>query len=74
VVARKYTQLIGDGTSQSITVTHNLNTTAVVVSVYAAASPYAEVICDVLHASVNTVTLIFTEAPTSNQYNVAIIG
>jgi hypothetical protein len=74
VVARKYAQDIGDGSLTSITVTHNLNTTDVVVSVYALTAPYAEVICDVNHATANTITLLFSVAPTLNQYRVAVIG
>jgi hypothetical protein len=74
VVARKYSQAIGNGSDTSITVTHNLGTTDVVVSIYANSAPYAEVMCDVLHSTTNTVTLQFSVAPTSNQYRVAVIG
>jgi hypothetical protein len=74
VVARKYAQLIGDGTLTSITVTHNLNTTDVVVSVYANSAPYGEIVCDVNHTTVNTITLLFTVAPALDSYRVAVIG
>jgi hypothetical protein len=74
VVVRKYATAIGDGTSTSITVTHNLNTRDVTVGVYSAASTYDEVSCDVQHTTVNTVTLLFSVAPTSNQYRAVVHG
>jgi hypothetical protein len=74
VVVRKYGTNIGDGTSTSITVTHNLGTKDVSVTVFDNSSPYAEVICDVQHTTTNTVTLLFSVAPTSAQYRVAVLG
>jgi len=74
VVVRKYAVAIGDGTSTSITVTHNLNTRDVTVGVYDAASTYDEVMCDIQHTTVNTVTLLFSVAPTSGQYRAVVHG
>lgn len=74
VVARKYSTTVGDGSSTAITVTHNLGTRAVVVSVFDSASPYNEVEVDVEKTTTNTVTLRFSVAPTSAQYTVAVIG
>jgi hypothetical protein len=72
VVVSKYATTFGDGSATSYTITHNLNTRDVIVSVYEATGSYAEVICDVNHATVNTVTLLFSVAPTSNQYRVVV--
>jgi hypothetical protein len=72
VVVSKYAANVGDGSATSYTITHNLNTRDVIVAVYEAGSPYAEVVCDVAHATTNTVTLAFSVAPTSNQYRVVI--
>ena len=72
IVVRKYAANVGDGSSQAITVTHNLGTKDVIVSVYDNSSPYAEVICDVEHTSTTAITLNFSVAPTSNQYRVVV--
>jgi hypothetical protein len=72
VVVSKYAANVGDGSATSYTITHNLNTRDVIVSVYEASGSYAEVVCDVLHATANTVTLAFSVAPTLNQYRVVI--
>lgn len=74
VVVRKYAVDIGDDTATSITVTHNLNTRDVTVGVYLATSTYDEVECDILHATVNTVTLLFSVAPTAGQYRAVVHG
>ena len=72
VVVSKYAASVGDGAATSYIVTHNLNTRDVIVTVYDNSSPYAEVITDVAHTSVNTVTIAFSVAPTSNQYRVVV--
>jgi len=72
VVVSKYAESVGDGAATSYTVTHNLNTRDVIVTVYDNSAPYAEVITDVAHTTVNTVTIAFSVAPTSNQYRVVV--
>jgi hypothetical protein len=74
VVVSKYNANVGDGAATSYTITHNLNTRDVQVTVYDNSAPYAEVICDVNHATTNTITLLFSVAPTSNQYRVVVQG
>jgi hypothetical protein len=74
IVVRKYAASIGDGTATSYTVTHNLNTRDVQVTVYDNSSPYAEVVVDVQHATTSTITVLFSVAPTSNQYRVVVQG
>jgi hypothetical protein len=74
VVVRKYGVDVGDASATSYTITHNLNTRDVQVVLFDNSSPYAEVICDVQHTTVNTVTLLFSIAPTLNQYRVVIQG
>ena len=74
VVVTKYNTSIGDGSATSYTVTHNLNTRDVQVTLYDNTAPYAEVIADVQHTTVNTITVLFSVAPTSNQYRVVVQG
>lgn len=73
VTARRASAAIGDGSSTTLTFTHNLNTRDVAVSVYDA-STYTGVICDWVANGVNTVQLTFATAPTSGQYRVTVIG
>jgi hypothetical protein len=58
----------------SYTVTHNLGSADVVVSVYEVGSPYAEIICDIEHTSTTTCTIKFAVAPSANTYRVVVIG
>lgn len=70
---QKFSVLVGTGSSTSITVTHNLGTQDVVTAVYDAAA-FNVVECDVVNATINTVTLGFTVAPASNAYKCVVIG
>lgn len=70
----KYAANIGDGAATSYVVTHNLNTQDVEVFVRESASPFAQVLVDIEITSVNTITLKFAVAPTSNQYRVIVMG
>lgn len=64
---------IGDGAATSYTVTHNLGTLDVVVEVFEN-STGAQVFVDVVHATINTVTITFGAAPAANAYRVVVIG
>lgn len=59
--------------SNPSTITHNLNTTDVIVEVYEVSSGVT-VYCDVTRTNANTVTLGFSVAPSANQYKVAVLG
>lgn len=73
VVARKMSATIGDGSATTITVTHNLNTQDITVSVRES-SGNAGVLVDWVANGANTVQLTFAVAPTTGQYRVTVTG
>mgnify|MGYP003386431769 CR=1 FL=1 len=73
-VARVYTTTVGDGSATTYTITHNLNTRAVHVSLALTGSTYDGVVVDWKAATLDTITLTFAVAPTSAQYTVTVIG
>jgi hypothetical protein len=74
VAVRKFAIDVGDGSSASIVITHNLGTLDVTVALYNKSSPFSEADCDVQHTSTNTVTLVFAVAPTAAQYRAVVHG
>lgn len=68
-----YAANVGNGSSTSIAVTHNLGTQDVVVSLQDAAT-HGFVMTDWVATDANTVTLTFATAPASNAYRVTIHG
>ena len=71
---RKFAQTFGDGSATSFTITHNLNTKDLQVTVYSVGSTFDEVNCDVQHTTVNSITLVFAAAPSASQFRVVILG
>lgn len=70
----KYITTIGNGTLTSFTVTHSLNTMAVIVEIYETATGLT-VLADVTRTTVNAITVTgFTVAPTTNLYTVVVVG
>ena len=66
-----YSTSVGNGAALLFTVTHNLNSSAVIVQLYEN-STGAQVMTDVVITSANVVTISFTAAPTTNQYLVVV--
>lgn len=64
---------IGNGSSTTLTCTHNLNTKDVMVQVRDASTD-AVVLVDIQCNNVNSVDIVFAVAPASNAYKVVIIG
>lgn len=73
IAARKYSVDVGDGSSSSIAVTHNLGTQDVTVSVRDKATN-AGVLVDWVATSSNVVTLTFATAPTAAAYRCTVVG
>jgi hypothetical protein len=65
---------IGDGSTTSIVVTHNLGTRAHPVQLFSTATPWDVIECDIQHTTTNTDTLIFAVAPTASQFTYVAIG
>jgi hypothetical protein len=72
-ITRKYKTTLNTSAT-SYTVTHNLGTKDIVVSIYEVASPFAEIIADVEHTSDTAATIKFAVAPASGEYRVVVIG
>ena len=73
VVARKYAANIGDGSSSTITVAHNLGTLDVIVQVVLV-STGETIETDTVRTNTNTVALTFPSAPAAGQYRAIITG
>ncbi|WAC45567.1 head decoration protein [Pseudomonas sp. SL4(2022)] len=73
VVARKVSATIGDGSATTISVTHNLNSRDLIVSVKEVSSN-AGVIADWVANTDNTVQITFGTAPTTGQYRVMVVA
>lgn len=69
----KFAGDVGDGSSTSIAVTHNLGTRDVLVQLMRK-SDWVQVECDITMTDANTVTLAFAVAPSSAQYRVVVVG
>lgn len=70
----KYTTTVGNGSATTFTVTHNLNTLAVVVELFEVATG-STVYADVKRTDVNTVVVDgFLVAPTTGALTVVVIG
>lgn len=75
VVARKSSGVLGDGTNTSFTLTHDLNTRNVHVTVFQNSGDYDEWEVEVKRPTVNTVQVVFTGyTPASNEFAWVVVG
>lgn len=72
VYPKKFVSTLGGSTSQ--TITHNLNTRDLAVTVRRTATPWDQVITDVEFTTVNTVTVKFAVAPSASEYTITLVG
>jgi hypothetical protein len=72
-IACRFATTVGDGSTTTFTITHNLGTKDVHVVCYNLSSPFAEVYPTVQHTTENSVTIIFASAPPQNGVRVVIL-
>ncbi len=73
-IARKYSGALAGDPGTTFTVTHNLGTRDVSVSVRKTNSPFDQVFTDVAMTNSNTVTITFASSVTPADYTVTVIG
>lgn len=69
----KYAEDIGDGTATTFIIEHNLNTIDVTVGLREKSSGNF-VICDIVSVDENSIKLLFSQPPSTNQYRVTVTG
>ena len=73
-VARKFVAVIGDDSTPSFTIAHNLNTYDVTIQVFEN-NPQRELVeTDVSINDANSIIVSFSNAPSTNAYRVVIVG
>lgn len=71
---KKFVANIGNGSSSEYTISHNLNTQDVIVSIYQSGSPYEEYLFEVYRPNVNQVKLVANRAIKQNEFRVVVLG
>ena len=69
-----YKQSIGDGSTTSFVITHNLGTIDVIVQLYDDTSVNDTVYADVQRNNINYITVLFNSPPSTNQIKVLIMS
>jgi len=69
-----YKETIGDGSSNTFIISHNLNTRDIIVSVRNASSPYENIDCRWEATSVNSTTIYFSNPPSNSSVRVGILS
>lgn len=72
--ARRFAASFGDGAATSYVITHNLNTLDVMVYVYENGGSKRQVMAEIQHTSVNSVTILFSPAPATNALRVVVLA
>ena len=71
--ARKgFSALFGDGAALIYVITHSLNSQDVDVTIRRNSGAFDQIACDIEMTSVNSITLRFAAAPSTNQFKVII--
>ena len=74
--AKRYSATFGDGSATSYVITHNLNTDDTEVYVRETGGSKRQILCEVQHTSVNSVTLLFAadSVPALNSLRCTVIA
>ncbi|MDK6365308.1 hypothetical protein QP205_24060, partial [Escherichia coli] len=64
----------GNGSASEYTITHNLNTQDVIVSIYQGNEPYEEYLFEVYRPNANQVKLVANRAIKTNEFRLVVIG
>ena len=68
----KYTEIIGDGSTTTFVITHNLGTEDTQVIVKEVSGNKSEIYPEIRYTSSNTITLVFATAPSTNSLKVVV--
>ena len=71
---KSYATVVGNGSSLTYTVTHNLGTENIIPSTWQTASPYELVVPTYSIVDTNNITVTFASAPAVGAYNVVVMG
>ena len=71
---KKYVRSFGNGSASEYTITHNLNTQDVIVSIYQGNEPYEEYLFEVYRPNANQVRLVANRAIKTNEFRLVVIG
>lgn len=69
---KRFQSLVGDGSNTSYTITHNLGTRDVHVTVFRNSGNYDEVVVETRMTSTSQVTLVFSSAPAIDAFRVVV--
>lgn len=71
---KKYASTIGNNSDTSYTITHNLNTFDVQISVFNSIAPYDDIIVETYRVSANSINVTFDSPPGVNAFRVVVTG
>jgi hypothetical protein len=71
---KKYSANVGNASATTFTINHALGTQDVTVTLRENVTPFNVVFADIQVTDANNIKLLFSTAPTSNQYKVVVVG
>ena len=71
---KKYVANIGNGSASEYTISHNLGTKDVILSIYQNGQPYEEYLFSVYHLNTNQIKLVANRPVNKNEFRAVIIG